>query len=202
MPLDREGVLPPDPVFQRQPLHPLEQLLKAAGRELAQFHKQPLGRPQPEVSSRQQLGATGKVDPPVEDGDFLPAHPADLPRQHALQPEQAGSGIVYRQCFASSDCRYLYYTTAAAFRKGFFPIPVRKSIFVFVSLNVYFAALKAATKGSPWMGPSFTWMDQDPRGPWTRCQKNVVSSLREMPANAVWPANVFLAIAFDSVTQA
>ena len=27
----------------------------------------------------------------------------------------------------------------------------------------------AATKGSPWMGPSFTWMDQDPRGPWTRC---------------------------------
>ncbi len=26
----------------------------------------------------------------------------------------------------------------------------------------------AATKGSPWMGPSSTWMDQDPRGPWTR----------------------------------
>ena len=26
----------------------------------------------------------------------------------------------------------------------------------------------AATKGSPWMGPSFTPMDQDPRGPWTR----------------------------------
>ena len=77
-----------------------------------------------------------------------------------------------------------------------------KSIFVFVSLNVYFAALMAATKGSPWMGPSFTPMDQDPRGPWSRCQKNVVSSLREMPANAVWPANVFLAIACDSVTQA
>ena len=60
----------------------------------------------------------------------------------------------------------------------------------------------AATKGSPWMGPSFTWMDQDPSGPWTRSQKNVVSSLREMPANAVWPANIFLAIACDSVTQA
>ena len=40
---------------------------------------------------------------------------------------------------------------------------------IFQALNVYFAALKAATKGSPWMGPSFTWMDQDPRGPWTRC---------------------------------
>ena len=24
-------------------------------------------------------------------------------------------------------------------------------------------------KGSPWMGPSFAWTDQDPRGPWTRC---------------------------------
>ena len=59
----------------------------------------------------------------------------------------------------------------------------------------------AATKGSPWMGPSFTPMDQDPRGPWTRCQKNVVSSLREMPAKAGRPANVFLAIACDSVTQ-
>src|SRR5699024_2653480 len=46
-----------------------------------------------------------------------------------------------------------------------------------------------------------TWMDQDPRGPWTRSQKNVVSSLREMPADAVWPANIFLAIACDSVTQ-
>ena len=84
--------------------------------------------------------------------------------------------------------------------------------------NVYFAALKVSAgllrspsqskiatrfaKGSPWMGPSFTPMDQDPRGPWTRCQKNVVSSLREMPANAVWPANIFLAIACDSVTQA
>ena len=45
----------------------------------------------------------------------------------------------------------------------------QKSIFVFVVLIVCFAALKAATKGSPWMGPSFTWMDQDPRGPWTRC---------------------------------
>ena len=45
-------------------------------------------------------------------------------------------------------------------------------------------------------------MDQDPSGPWTRSQKNVVSSFREMPANAVWPANIFLAIACDSVTQA
>ena len=51
--------------------------------------------------------------------------------------------------------------------------------------NVYFAALKVSAgllrspsqskiatrfaKGSPWMEPSFTWMDQDPRGPWTRC---------------------------------
>ena len=43
---------------------------------------------------------------------------------------------------------------------------------------------------------------QDSSEPWTRCQKNVVSSLREMPANAVWPANIFLAIACDSVTQA
>ena len=37
-------------------------------------------------------------------------------------------------------------------------------------LDGYFAALKAATKGSPWMGPSFTWMDQrlrlwNPPGP-------------------------------------
>ena len=40
---------------------------------------------------------------------------------------------------------------------------------IFEALNVYFAALKAATKGSPWMGPSFAWTDQDPRGPWTRC---------------------------------
>ena len=71
-----------------------------------------------------------------------------------------------------------------------------------VLLNVYFAALMAATKGSPGMGPSFTPMDQDSSEPWTRCQKNVVSSLREMPANAVWPANIFLAIACDSVTQA
>ena len=53
-----------------------------------------------------------------------------------------------------------------------------------------------------WQRPSFTWMDQDPRGPWTRYQKNVVSSLREMPANAVWPANIFQAIACDSLTQA
>ena len=41
---------------------------------------------------------------------------------------------------------------------------------IFEALNVYFAALKAATKGSPWMGPSFTWMDQrlclwNPPGP-------------------------------------
>ena len=46
----------------------------------------------------------------------------------------------------------------------------RKSISVLMVLNVYFAALKAATKGSPWMGPSFTWMDQrlclwNPPGP-------------------------------------
>ena len=40
---------------------------------------------------------------------------------------------------------------------------------IFEALNVYFAALKAATKGSPWMGPSFAWTDQDPRGPWSRC---------------------------------
>ena len=40
---------------------------------------------------------------------------------------------------------------------------------IFEALNVDFAALKAATKGSPWMGPSFAWTDQDPRGPWTRC---------------------------------
>ena len=40
---------------------------------------------------------------------------------------------------------------------------------IFEALNVYFAALKAATKGSPWMGPSFAWTDQDPSGPWTRC---------------------------------
>ena len=31
----------------------------------------------------------------------------------------------------------------------------RKSIFVFVSLNVYFAALMAATKGSPLDGTKF-----------------------------------------------
>ncbi len=63
--------------------------------------------------------------------------------------------------------------------------------------------------------PRFPWMDQRlclwtlpgpslgqgvriESGRWTRCQKNVVSSLREMPANAVWPANIFLAIACDS----
>ena len=54
---------------------------------------------------------------------------------------------------------------------------LRKLIFVFMSLNVDFAALKAATKGSPWMGPSFTWMDQDPRGPWTRCSTRPCLSL-------------------------
>ena len=36
----------------------------------------------------------------------------------------------------------------------------------------------AATKGSPWMGPSFTWMDQDPRGPWTRCSTRPCLSLQ------------------------
>ena len=51
--------------------------------------------------------------------------------------------------------------------KSFWPCPASPDK-AFSSLNVYFAALKAATKGSPWMGPSFTWMDQDPRGPWTR----------------------------------
>ena len=58
--------------------------------------------------------------------------------------------------------------------------PVRKSIFVFMALDVGFAALMAATKGSPWMGPSFAWTDQDPRGPWTRC-----STRRELPEPAV-----------------
>ncbi len=36
----------------------------------------------------------------------------------------------------------------------------------------------AATKGSPWMGPSFTWMVQDPRGPWTRCSTRPCLSLQ------------------------
>ena len=37
----------------------------------------------------------------------------------------------------------------------------------FGALNDCFAALMAATKFH-FDGPSFTWMDQDPRGPWTR----------------------------------
>ena len=49
---------------------------------------------------------------------------------------------------------------------------------IFEALNVYFAALKAATKGSPWMGPSFAWTDQDPRGPWTRCSTRPCLSLQ------------------------
>ena len=88
-------------------------------------------------------------------------------------------------------------------RAGYNPGGIKKrEEFLFIrALDVHFAALKAATK-VPLDGPSFTWMDQDPRGPWFHYQKNVVSSLREMPANAVWPASVFLAIACDSLTQA
>ena len=67
----------------------------------------------------------------------------------------------------------------------------------FGALNDCFAALMAATKFH-FDGPKAL----PPPSARTRCQKNVVSSLREMPANAVWPANIFLAIACDSVTQA
>ena len=59
----------------------------------------------------------------------------------------------------------------------------RKSISVLMVLNVYFAALMAATKGSPWMGPSFTWMDQDPAGPGPAVRRGrITRSKRIRPA--------------------
>ena len=47
-------------------------------------------------------------------------------------------------------------------------LPLRSAQGCFASLSQSKIATRFA-KSSPCMGPSFTPMDQDPRGPWTRC---------------------------------
>ena len=124
----------------------------------------------------------------VEDDDVLilvdsAVRPQDIDIQENLRKVAAAREAIAqkrsRQDFLSAQAALARAASRPAgppaFRRGpqvicQKPLPTGGGFcFVYKQYKVYFAALKTATKGSLWMGPSFAWTDQDPRGPWTRC---------------------------------